>query len=217
MPSAPAPARWPPKRLTPSRWPGDLRPFFDEPPAFFVAFLIWICVPGAARRASRANIAAAAERRRSGYFAAFGLCVVGYALAMALLGDRLKLSRAGVGGLASTRAEAAARPRSALDARRGGVLAIEAPSTRGRRIPTLEAPSTRAEAAPGDSVPPRGRRGRSHEAGALFAGLVLVGTPHVDRAKAAVAPLAALFGGMYVASLGLVISSGPAWNSISRP
>jgi len=78
-----------------------------------------------------------AERRRGGSFAAFGLCVVGYALAMALLGDRLKLS---------------------------------------------------------------------HEAGALFAGLVLVGTPHVDRAKAAVAPLAALFGGMYVASLGLVIS-----------
>ena len=46
----------------------------------------------------------------------------------------------------------------------------------------------------------------SHEAGALFAGLVLVGTPHVDRAKRAVAPLAALFGGMYVASLGLVVS-----------
>ena len=69
--------------------------------------------------------------------ASFGLCVVGYALAMALLGDRLKLS---------------------------------------------------------------------HEAGALFAGLVLVGTPHVDRAKRAVAPLAALFGGMYVASLGLVVS-----------
>ena len=49
--------------------------------------------------------------------ASFGLCVVGYALAMALLGDRLKLS---------------------------------------------------------------------HEAGALFAGLVLVGTPHVDKAKRAV-------------------------------
>ena len=46
----------------------------------------------------------------------------------------------------------------------------------------------------------------SHEAGALFAGLVLVGTPHVDKAKRAVSPLAALFGGMYVASLGLVAS-----------
>ena len=69
--------------------------------------------------------------------ASFGLCVAGYALAMALVADRLKLS---------------------------------------------------------------------HEAGALFAGLVLVGTPHVDRARRAVEPLTALFGGMYVASLGLVAS-----------
>ena len=46
----------------------------------------------------------------------------------------------------------------------------------------------------------------SHEAGALLAGLVLVGTSHVERCKRAVAPLAALFGGMYVASLGLVAS-----------
>ena len=79
----------------------------------------------------------AQDAKKSATTASFGLCVVGYALAMALLGDRLKLS---------------------------------------------------------------------HEAGALFAGLVLVGTPHVDRAKRAVAPLAALFGGMYVASLGLVVS-----------
>ncbi|KAJ8604826.1 hypothetical protein CTAYLR_001031 [Chrysophaeum taylorii] len=69
--------------------------------------------------------------------ASLGLCVVGYALAMALLADRLKLS---------------------------------------------------------------------HEAGALFAGLVLVGTPRVDEARRAVEPLTSLFGGMYIASLGLVAS-----------
>ena len=38
----------------------------------------------------------------------------------------------------------------------------------------------------------------SHEAGALFAGLVLIGTPHVKQAAAAVKPLTSLFGGMYV-------------------
>lgn len=69
--------------------------------------------------------------------ASLGLCVIGYALAMALLADRLKLS---------------------------------------------------------------------HEAGALFAGLVLVGTPHVEKAKRAIEPLTSLFGGMYIASLGLVAS-----------
>jgi CPA2 family monovalent cation:H+ antiporter-2 len=86
---------------------------------------------------ARPDANASLRARRAASDASFGLCVVGYALAMALLGDRLKLS---------------------------------------------------------------------HEAGALFAGLVLVGTPHVDKAKRAVSPLAALFGGMYVASLGLVAS-----------
>lgn len=75
--------------------------------------------------------------RQTAKQASLSLCVVGYALAMALLADRLNLS---------------------------------------------------------------------HEAGALFAGLVLVGTPHVDKAQRAVEPLTSLFGGMYVASLGLVAS-----------
>ena len=92
--------------------------------------------PGPEKDAS-ADTLKAQRARRAASDASFGLCVVGYALSMALLGDRLKLS---------------------------------------------------------------------HEAGALFAGLVLVGTPHVDKAKRAVSPLAALFGGMYVASLGLVAS-----------
>lgn len=78
-----------------------------------------------------------APHRSAARTASLGLCVTGYALAMALLADRLRLS---------------------------------------------------------------------HEAGALFAGLVLVGTPHVDKAKRAVEPLTALFGGMYLASLGLVAS-----------
>merc|ERR1711988_1273334 len=43
----------------------------------------------------------------------------------------------------------------------------------------------------------------SHEAGALFAGLVLMDTPHVARA---VEPLTSLFGGMYLASLGMIMS-----------
>ena len=46
----------------------------------------------------------------------------------------------------------------------------------------------------------------SHEAGALFAGLVLMDTPHVQRAAQAVEPLTALFGGMYLASLGMIMS-----------
>uniref|UniRef100_A0A7S2HHK2 Cation/H+ exchanger transmembrane domain-containing protein n=1 Tax=Octactis speculum TaxID=3111310 RepID=A0A7S2HHK2_9STRA len=46
----------------------------------------------------------------------------------------------------------------------------------------------------------------SHEAGALFAGLVLMDTPHVQRAAQAVEPLTSLFGGMYLASLGMIIS-----------
>ena len=46
----------------------------------------------------------------------------------------------------------------------------------------------------------------SHEAGALFAGLVLMDTPHVARAARAVEPLTALFGGMYLASLGMIMS-----------
>ena len=48
----------------------------------------------------------------------------------------------------------------------------------------------------------------SHEAGALFAGLVLIGTPHVKQAAQAVKPLTSLFGGMYLASLGLIMSPG---------
>ncbi|KAH8093651.1 solute:proton antiporter [Aureococcus anophagefferens] len=91
-------------------------------------------------------------------------------------------------------------------------------TSRGTARPTRGPTRTRASAAPGaDAARPlrRGRRAMallgdrlklSHEAGALFAGLVLVGTPHVDKAKRAVSPLAALFGGMYVASLGLVAS-----------
>jgi len=46
----------------------------------------------------------------------------------------------------------------------------------------------------------------SHEAGALFAGLVLMDTPHVQRAATAVEPLTSLFGGMYLASLGMIMS-----------
>lgn len=46
----------------------------------------------------------------------------------------------------------------------------------------------------------------SHEAGALFAGLVLMDTPHVKRASQAVEPLTLLFGGMYLASLGMIMS-----------
>ncbi|KAJ1454544.1 hypothetical protein M885DRAFT_521829 [Pelagophyceae sp. CCMP2097] len=87
--------------------------------------------------AAKAATPLGARSRRISNDASFGLCVVGYALAMALAADRLKLS---------------------------------------------------------------------HEAGALFAGLVLVGTKHVQRVSHAVAPLASLFGGMYVASLGLVAS-----------
>jgi Kef-type K+ transport system membrane component KefB len=46
----------------------------------------------------------------------------------------------------------------------------------------------------------------SHEAGALFAGLVLMDTPHVKKAAVAVEPLTSLFGGMYLASLGMIMS-----------
>eukprot|EP00615_Pteridomonas_danica_P012317 CAMPEP_0114354110 /NCGR_PEP_ID=MMETSP0101-20121206/19171_1 /TAXON_ID=38822 ORGANISM="Pteridomonas danica, Strain PT" /NCGR_SAMPLE_ID=MMETSP0101 /ASSEMBLY_ACC=CAM_ASM_000211 /LENGTH=568 /DNA_ID=CAMNT_0001495289 /DNA_START=471 /DNA_END=2177 /DNA_ORIENTATION=- len=46
----------------------------------------------------------------------------------------------------------------------------------------------------------------SHEAGALFAGLVLMDTPHVQKAATAVEPLTSLFGGMYLASLGMIMS-----------
>lgn len=89
------------------------------------------------RRVRRTSVSRSGASRQTAKNASLGLCVIGYALAMALLADRLKLS---------------------------------------------------------------------HEAGALFAGLVLVGTPHVDKAKRAVEPLTSLFGGMYIASLGLVAS-----------
>uniref|UniRef100_A0A7S2WDJ5 Cation/H+ exchanger transmembrane domain-containing protein n=1 Tax=Rhizochromulina marina TaxID=1034831 RepID=A0A7S2WDJ5_9STRA len=46
----------------------------------------------------------------------------------------------------------------------------------------------------------------SHEAGALIAGLVLVDSPHAQRTAQAIEPLASLFGGIYLASLGMIMS-----------
>jgi Kef-type K+ transport system membrane component KefB len=55
----------------------------------------------------------------------------------------------------------------------------------------------------------------SHEAGALFAGLVLMDTPHVQKAAQAVEPLTSLFGGMYLASLGMIMSPTFLLNHLS--
>ncbi|KAH8048823.1 solute:proton antiporter [Aureococcus anophagefferens] len=86
------------------------------------------------------------------------------------------------------------------DARPDANASLRAARRRTRRSASASSALALAMALLGD------RLKLSHEAGALFAGLVLVGTPHVDKAKRAVSPLAALFGGMYVASLGLVAS-----------
>ena len=47
---SPAFTFWPPKRFTPRRWPGLVRPFFEDPPAFLVA--VRTCTGAAGRRRS---------------------------------------------------------------------------------------------------------------------------------------------------------------------
>ena len=46
----------------------------------------------------------------------------------------------------------------------------------------------------------------SLEAGALFAGICLLGSPHVPKVLGAIRPITSVFGGMYVTSLGMIIS-----------
>ena len=48
--------------------------------------------------------------------------------------------------------------------------------------------------------------GLSHEAGALLAGLVLADVPQIGKAVAVMEPLTCLFGGMYLGSLGMILS-----------
>ena len=48
--------------------------------------------------------------------------------------------------------------------------------------------------------------GLSHEAGALLAGLVLTDTPNISKAVVSIEPLTCLFGGMYMGSLGMILS-----------
>ena len=48
--------------------------------------------------------------------------------------------------------------------------------------------------------------GLSYEAGALLAGLVLADVPHISKAVAVIEPLTCLFGGMYLGSLGMILS-----------
>ena len=66
----------------------------------------------------------------------------------------------------------------------------------------------------GTWVGPAGRRGdrRSHacalvhQAGALFAGLLMVDSPFAKKAHARMQPLTSLFGGMYLGSLGMIVN-----------
>ena len=46
----------------------------------------------------------------------------------------------------------------------------------------------------------------SHDAGGLFAGLVLLDAPHIHQAAAFIDPLTAFFGGLYLASIGMITS-----------
>ncbi|GAB5030895.1 sodium hydrogen exchanger [Nannochloropsis oceanica] len=48
--------------------------------------------------------------------------------------------------------------------------------------------------------------GLSHEAGALLAGLVLADVPQIGKAVVVMEPLTCLFGGMYLGSLGMILS-----------
>ncbi|CAM9596913.1 unnamed protein product, partial [Pylaiella littoralis] len=53
----------------------------------------------------------------------------------------------------------------------------------------------------------------SHEAGALFAGLLMVDSPFAKKAHACMEPLTSLFGGMYLGSLGMIVSPAfMVWN-----
>jgi len=48
--------------------------------------------------------------------------------------------------------------------------------------------------------------GLSHETGALLAGLVLTDAPNASKALMSIEPLTCLFGGMYMGSLGMILS-----------
>ncbi|CAM9597399.1 unnamed protein product, partial [Scytosiphon promiscuus] len=53
----------------------------------------------------------------------------------------------------------------------------------------------------------------SHEAGALFAGLLMVDSPFAKKAHACMQPLTSLFGGMYLGSLGMIVNPAfMVWN-----
>ncbi|CAB1121126.1 unnamed protein product [Ectocarpus sp. CCAP 1310/34] len=53
----------------------------------------------------------------------------------------------------------------------------------------------------------------SHEAGALFAGLLMVDSPFAQKAHARMQPLTSLFGGMYLGSLGMIVNPAfMVWN-----
>lgn len=45
-----------------------------------------------------------------------------------------------------------------------------------------------------------------NQAGALFAGLLMVDSPFAKKAHACMEPLTSLFGGMYLGSLGMIVS-----------
>lgn len=44
------------------------------------------------------------------------------------------------------------------------------------------------------------------QAGALFAGLLMVDSPYAKKAHACMQPLTSLFGGMYLGSLGMIVN-----------
>lgn len=51
-----------------------------------------------------------------------------------------------------------------------------------------------------------GAAGRGVQAGALFAGLLMVDSPFAKKAHACMQPLTSLFGGMYLGSLGMIVN-----------
>lgn len=50
--------------------------------------------------------------------------------------------------------------------------------------------------------------GLSIEAGAIFSGLVLIKSPHIPKVVKSISSLSRVFGGMYLTSLGMIISPG---------
>ncbi|CAM9563884.1 unnamed protein product, partial [Phaeothamnion confervicola] len=56
----------------------------------------------------------------------------------------------------------------------------------------------------------------SHEAGALFAGLLMFDSPYASRAADSVEPLTDFFGGIYLASLGMIVNPAYLANNLGR-